>query len=219
MGQLTPAELNTLAARRPREKHFDEVYAAVLPLVNKYARRYVQGFDEDDLRQEMLVVLFKCHATYNRRRGSFLNLFIMSMNNTMGKLKARARRNQPIAGLRCHECGGVISRRARGPECDACGGHKWDSVRLAWGNLSLESILLSETPGGDHGDSRYKQKMRFLGEEDPAYDGVDLTDAVQRVLADSPELQEIAARTLSDVGLNRAEKKLMRTAFADVVRV
>ncbi len=215
MGRLTSVQLSELAARRPAKNHSDEVITAVMPLVIKYARLYVQGFDEDDLRQEMLIVLVRCHSIYDTGRGSFLNLCIRSMENKMGHLRARARRNQPITGLRCRECGGVIPRRARGPECD-CGGSRWDSVRMPYGHVSLESIVLVQPEEESDNNTGY---MRFLGEKDEMYDRVDQVDLVQRVLAGDSVLQDIADRVLADDSVSRGEQDRLREAFTAAMRV
>ncbi len=209
MKRLTPAELSTLAARRPTEDHFEEVCAAVAPLVRKYSRRYVQGFDEDDISQEMLLVLFSCHRAYDPTKGSFLNLCIRSMQNMMGKLQAKARRNQPITGLQCRECSTLIERRARGPECE-CGGRRWDPVRLSYGHVSVESIVSADVSEDNHS----RGYVRFMGEIDESYDSVDRVDLVQRVLAGDSELQDIAAQVLAGGdGASSADKDRLREAL------
>ncbi len=151
---------------------------------------------------------------YDPTRGSFLNLCIQSMQNMLIKLQAKARRNQPIVGLRCRECSTLIERRGRGPQCE-CGGRRWDPMRLPYGHISLESIMYTGPEDEGHRNASYG---RFLGEDDEAYDSVDRVDLVQRVLAGDSELQDIAARVLSD-GASSVDEDRLREAFALAMEV
>lgn len=182
---------------------FETLVDHLRPLIGKYARWSVRGFEPEDLRQEVVLVIWKCHEMYDASRGSFLNLVIRSVENRMGHLKMKAvRYYEPVSALQCRGCSVQIPRRGRGPVC-LCGSTRWDTVRIAHGLLSMDDDY--EGPTRTAGP---------LGAVDGRFGVVDDVEHVRSVLVTlGADLTSLVEKAMRGRDLTESERGVLATAF------
>jgi hypothetical protein len=116
----------------------EELFRHLEPLIWKWSRSFIPGFDQDDRRQEILVVIWRCQMRYDPegkrgfgdRPSSFLNFVIHSIKMRLGNCKYTGERQQyATASLECWGCGLVIPVFSQAKSCPACGGSRWKTLR------------------------------------------------------------------------------------------
>ncbi len=204
MGTLTSRDLSIAVAAG---MDFETLLTHLRPLIGKYSRRHVRGFEPEDLQQEATLVIWKCQRTYDVSKGSFLNLIIRSIENRMIQLRVQSTRCfEPVLVLQCRGCGTQIPRRGRGPVC-TCGSAQWQALRISHGVVSLDDLDYEDPMGA-------RIDPIFLGAIDEQYEAVDTVSYVQAVLADlEPMLLESAERALEGHSLTPREKKALAAVF------
>lgn len=188
---------------------FDDLAGQLEPLIGKYSRWRIRGFEREDLRQEVLMVIWRCHGMYDPAKGSFLNLVIRSIENKIEHLRARSvRYYEPIAALRCRGCGVEAARRARGGRC-ACGSTRWDAVRLPYGMLSLDEVV------GEDDRQGVPRVVVNPGVVDGGFERADDVLYVQDVLVGlESRLMDVAKRLTRGEIVTQGERAALAAAFA-----
>ena len=121
---MTPKELSAAVPTMV----FVDVAEAVRPLLERHARSYIHGFDFEDLRQELLMVVWQTQRVYDPLRGSFLNVLIHGFRNRLEWLRRQSRRQtQPVVALICRECK-VVRQVTWRPTC-VCGSRSFEEDR------------------------------------------------------------------------------------------
>lgn len=173
----------------------EDVLKQVHPLILKYANWKVPGFDFDDLYSELSVVVWNCYESYDRKKGSFINLLIWSFRNKLSNLrKTSVHQNHPIAMLKCAKCEktaryNLERLRPKCPNCDI----RMEIVRN--GNLLFSIERRQEATSFDIRDDR---------------DPIDLTDEVPEEADDySWESTDAPWRA----GLKKSEVKVVEHAL------
>lgn len=148
----TPEWVNELKAMP-----FDDLVVRFTPLIAKYSRWRIPGYEPEDIRQEILTALWKCQRNFdpanrkgfNGKQSSFINYLITSIENTLGKAPRRFSQSyyMPITGLECRGCGTMVEVANR-PTCPSCGGKRWKAIH--GGSLvSFDNELVSYEPAVD----------------------------------------------------------------------
>ncbi len=156
---------------RVRTMPFPELIAQVRPLVEHQVHAYLPGYDPEDVRQEMLEVLFRTQQTYDPEKGSFLNVLTRSLWNRKEWLRRRSQRQtQPITALVCVQCS---TSRPTGwrPFCERCGGRSFSVERSDHALQSLDQLEAVRL--ADEGKGAASRWAQISGEVDPGYELVD----------------------------------------------
>lgn len=118
----------------------EELFKHLEPLIRKWSNSFIPGFDYDDRRQEILVVVWRCQMRYdpegkkgyNDKSSSFLNFVIHAIKMRLGNCKYTGERQQyATASLECWKCGLVLPVFSREKTCPLCGGGRWKTLRDA----------------------------------------------------------------------------------------
>lgn len=108
------------------------------PLILKWSNSFIPGFDFDDRRQEILVVIWKCQMKYDPdgkrgyedRSASFLSFVIHSIKMRLGNCKYTGERQQyATKNLQCWGCGLTVPVFSKEKNCPTCNGTQWKTLR------------------------------------------------------------------------------------------
>ena len=126
-GKNDMARLNQDAPVLP----FEELAEHLEGFILKYSRQGVRGFDEDDLRQEILIVLWRLQTQYDSTRGNFLALAKTSVINRLKQLQIKGtNQTLPVEFLECKQCGHHGEKISlRGGKCSQCSNTTWTAHR------------------------------------------------------------------------------------------
>ena len=161
----------------------EELFEYLEPLICKWSNSFIPGFDRDDRRQEILVVIWKCQMKYdpegkrgyNDRSSSFLNFVIHSIKMRLGNCKYTGERQQyATTRLECWGCGATVPvfSSERGV-CRACGGTRWKTLR--------DTRIASVDRLSEYSDAWQP------GAEDEYALGLDPEAVIDRLVAEFPE--------------------------------
>lgn len=118
----------------------EELFEHLEPLIWKWSNSFIPGFDREDRRQEILVVIWKCQMRYdpdgkrgyNDKPSSFLNFVIHAIKMRLGNCKYTGERQQyATTSLECWGCGNVVPVFSKEKKCPCCGGSRWKTLRDA----------------------------------------------------------------------------------------
>lgn len=128
----------------------EELIGHVTPLIEKYTRWKVPGFDRDDLRQEIHLVIWRLHGKYRPERGGFIPLAKRSIINRLGQLRqAGLKQTAPVSYLECRGCGHHNERiKSRGGACTQCDNTTWEAIRSPYllQSINLDNDTDEDTP-------------------------------------------------------------------------
>lgn len=103
---MAVAMTNQELSERVTSMTLDEFLDQIRPLMSKYERWHVPGFDREDLHQELSVTAWRCWSSYDKTKGSIINVLIRSFENRLGNLRNSSYRQvQPITSYVCDGCG------------------------------------------------------------------------------------------------------------------
>ena len=161
---MTPQVLNEQARAMP----FDQLMHEVAPLISKWSRKHVPGFDQEDVGQELLEVLMLTQRAYNPDKGSFLNLLTRAFSHRIQKLWMKGtRQTLPVIGVVCSVCGAAQSRQhwGIGFRCKdkECGSRKLDVTRGT--QRSLDQILDNSMDNSRGGGQSWEPSQEEIGYE------------------------------------------------------
>lgn len=115
---------------------FEQLVEKYRPLIAKYSRWNIPGYEPEDIAQEVMTVLWRCQtrfdpskrAGFNGRPSTFLNYLMTSIENWLGKAPRRFSQSfhAPVTELECRACGAILPVSGH-PTC-ACGGRRWKSI-------------------------------------------------------------------------------------------
>lgn len=123
----------------------EELFEHLEPLIYKWSNSFIPGFDREDRRQEILVVIWKCQMKYdpegkrgyNDRPSSFLNFVIHAIKMRLGNCKYTGERQQYATNqLECWECSHTVPVFSQSKKCPQCGGSRWKTLR----NVKIASV-------------------------------------------------------------------------------
>lgn len=131
---------------------FEELAEQYRPLIGRLARtKFIPGMDFDDIKQHVLLTLWRCQTAYsetavskkNNRTSSFTHFFMQSVKRHLWSTEVRARKASGFA-VAYYTC-----RTGRCPErttdntvaCPNCNQRRWDPHRTGSAlNASLEVL-------------------------------------------------------------------------------
>ena len=142
------ARLNQDAPALP----FAELAGHLELFIIKYSRWSVRGFDEDDLRQEILMVLWRLQTQYDPSRGNFLALAKTSVINRLMQLQIKgSNQTLPVEFLECKRCGHHGEKISlRGGKCSQCSNTTWIAHRSPILIRSLNKPIGNANSGTQH---------------------------------------------------------------------
>lgn len=151
-----------------RQQTFEDLLEATARQVGYHAGSYVPGMDREDVGQELAVVLWKVHGSYDPSLGSFANVLEVALRNKMEHLRRQGRRQVlPVVRLECRACGGVRAPSWR-PTC-GCGGRSFTEARSASALTSLDAALDDQGRDEDGWGAAARFEARYLGTTEPGY--------------------------------------------------
>ena len=137
--------------------NFEYLLEKYQPMIHKFSRRSLPGYDIEDLRQEAMLVLTKCYQNFDKDQAQFITFYWRSLDNHFQKLREKAYKLSYAANLlECENCKNSIpiSKSYRNV-CSQCGGKKWYTVHaIQVTNVDLEFNL--------HGYSSVEDSVQFV---------------------------------------------------------
>lgn len=147
-GEPEPHELD------PRSVTYDDLLQRYTPMIYMFARRadpLIDGYELEDLAQELRLLLWDCQRRYqlgtisrkstgNGRPSRFTGYFAFSCLTTMQKIQAREHRfHRPAVGRRCTACGAEGAAHEVRRPC-GCTDGRWELLRSKqpFSNRSLD---------------------------------------------------------------------------------
>lgn len=167
----------------------EKLFGLLEPLIWKWSNSFIPGYDRDDRRQEILVVIWRCQMRYdpdgkkgyNDKPSSFLNFVIHAIKMRLGNCKYTGERQQyATTSLQCWGCDLVVPVFSKEKNCLACGGSRWKTLR----NVRIASVdRLSEYSDAWH-----------PGRADEYTFGFDAEHAIDRIVEKFPATRQEAVR-------------------------
>lgn len=194
---LSPEEIRSLS--------IEDLIIKLTPLIEGTLNKAkISGAEREDIKQELLLVLWKCQRSYfpdiktgfEGRKSSFYTYLVNSFSNKLSHIRENTNKETKYSlYLKCKSCGALGLGRAR-TKC-ACGNRTWDTTSLTT-YRSIDSAGLSGL-------------FLMLQDMSNDYAAVEEKDYIRYIINNLPKnLQESARKIFNDGILTTTEKKKLK---------